>query len=107
MTTLDKIRRFERYLELTRGQADQMLDVVLDKLLERKRSELARHLTEMRVELDSFETRYGMASARFFEQFERGELGDAADYFDWSATWQMFHNAQQYLHALSDEPAAT
>ncbi|MBI3764410.1 MAG: hypothetical protein HY260_21430 [Chloroflexi bacterium] len=107
MTTLDKVRLFERYLELTQGNADRTLDAVLDKLLERKRSELARHHEEMRAELVAFEKQYAMASSVFFDKFERGELGDAIDFFDWSATWQMYNNVLKYLHALSSEPAAT
>jgi len=51
MTTLEKVHLFERYLELTRGNADNTLDVVLDKLLERKRGELVQHRDEMRAEL--------------------------------------------------------
>lgn len=106
MTTLEKLRLFERYLELVNGNADEALDTVLDKLLERKRAELARYRDEMRAELDAFENRYNLTSTEFFEKFERGELGDATDFFDWSATWQMYNNARNYLRVLSDEPVA-
>jgi hypothetical protein len=103
MTTLEKVRLFERYLELTRGQSDQTLDTVFDKLLDRKRAELAQHRDELRAELAAFEKQYGLASTDFFKKFEHGELGDAADFFDWSATWQLYNSAQKYLQALSLE----
>jgi hypothetical protein len=106
MTTLEKIRRFERYLELTHGSADRTLDVVFDKLLERKRRELTEQRDAMRVELDAFEQQYRLASAEFFDKFRRGEIGDATDFFDWSATWQMYRNTLQYLDALSTDSAA-
>jgi hypothetical protein len=106
MTTLEKIQRFERYLELTRGASDKTLDVVLDKLIDRKRMALSQERDEMRAELTAFEEQYRMPSPEFFEKFERGELGDATDFFEWSATWQMYNNTLQYLQALSAESPA-
>lgn len=106
MTTLEKIRLFERYLELTQGNSDREVDVVLEKLLERKKIELKQHCDEMQTELSAFEKQYGISSKEFFEKFERGELGDEMDWFDWSATWQMYNNVLKYLKALSVEPAA-
>jgi hypothetical protein len=106
MTTLEKVHLFERYLELTRGSADSTLDVVLDKLLERKRAELIQHRDEMRAELEAFENQYGMTSVEFFDKFRRGELGDAMDFLDWSATWQMYNDVLKYLGALSSELVA-
>jgi hypothetical protein len=104
MTTLEKVLLFERYLKLTHGHVDRTLDTVLDKLLERKRMELTQQCEEMRVELEVFEKQYGMASAEFFDKFERGELGDTVDFFDWSATWQMYTHARGYLQVLLTEP---
>jgi len=106
MTTLEKVRLFERYLELTHGGTDTTLDVVLDKLLDRKKVELARRRDEMRFELDAFENRYGMASQEFYAKFEQGELGDSMDFLEWSATWQMYGNLIKYLGVLSAEPVA-
>jgi hypothetical protein len=103
MTALEKVKLFERYLELTHGSADATLDIVLDKLLDRKKAELARQRDEMRLELDTFEKRYSVASHEFYAKFERGELGDAIDFLDWSATWQMYNNVIKYLDALSAE----
>lgn len=103
MTTLEKIRRFERYLELTHGSADRPLDLMFDQLLERKRAELVQQRDARRAELDVFERQYRLASVGFFDKFRRGELGDATDFFDWSATWQMYRNALQYLDVLSTD----
>jgi len=68
--------------------------------------ELKQHCNEMRTELSAFEKQYGISSMEFFEKFERGKLGDEMDWFDWSATWQMYNNALKYLEALSSEPIA-
>ena len=101
MTTLEKIRLFERYLELTRDATDKTLDIVLDKLLERKRGELIQQRDEMAAELAALEGQYQMSSADFFSRFQRGELGDATDFFEWSATWQMYRSTLQYLNVLA------
>ncbi len=101
MTTLEKIRRFERYLALTHGAADKTLDAVFDKLLDRKRAELTQQRDLMQEELAAFEQRYGWRSDEFFDKFQRGELGDATDFFEWSATWQMYRNTLAYLDVLA------
>ena len=106
MTTLEKIQRFERYLELTHGSADRTLDLVFDKLLERKRAELVQQRDALRAELAAFERQYRLASAEFFDKFRHGELGDATDFFDWSATWQMYRSTLQYLNVLSTDSTA-
>jgi hypothetical protein len=102
-TTLEKVRLFERYLELAHGSADATLDTVLDKLLARKRAELTQHRDEMQAELAAFESQYGMSSVEFFDKFQQGALGDAVDFLDWSATWQMYTDVLKYLEALSAE----
>ena len=101
MTTLEKIRLFERYLELMHSSSDQTIDVVLDKLLEQKRVELSEQRDEMQAELAAFEQQYQMSSPDFFSRFQRGELGDATDFFEWSATWQMYRSTLQYLNVLA------
>jgi hypothetical protein len=42
-----------------------------------------------------------MSSPDFFSRFQRGELGDATDFFEWSATWQMYRSTLQYLNVLA------
>jgi len=37
----------------------------------------------IREEVEGFEKRYGMSSDEFVDKFERGELGDDQDYFEW------------------------
>ena len=53
---------------------------------------LGRELEQARLRRDyfarqcqGFEESYGMDSDTFLQKFEQGELGDAADYFDWYA----------------------
>lgn len=37
----------------------------------------------LREEIGGFEERYEMSSEEFMTKFERGELGDEQDYFEW------------------------
>jgi hypothetical protein len=88
---------------LTHGSADRALDLVFDKLLERKRAELVQQRDAMRAELDAFERQYQFASAEFFDKFRHGKLGDATDFFDGSATWQLYRSTLQYLNVSSTD----
>lgn len=60
------------------------LDQILEKLLNVALSEQQQRLQRYDRDIRSFEEQYGMESADFYERFESGELGDAADYFEWS-----------------------
>lgn len=62
--------------------AEEEVSIVKESL----RRELA--LSEAKVnlireEIEGFEKRYEMLSEEFVDKFERGELGDDQDYFEW------------------------
>lgn len=46
----------------------------------------------LKQQLADFEKQYAMESVDFYEQFEHGDLGDAADFVEWSATYEMLKN---------------
>lgn len=47
-------------------------------------------LLELLRDLVTYEEQYGMASEEFYEQFMRGELGDAADYISWAGDYETY-----------------
>ncbi len=49
---------------------------------------------DIRQELKALEERYGMASAVFFERFNRGELGDEPDFLMWASLYDMLARAE-------------
>ena len=53
---------------------------------------ISQQLAEMQAELAAFEKCYGLSSNEFFDKYQRGEVGDALDFFEWSATWQMYNH---------------
>ncbi len=48
-------------------------------------------------QLADFEKQYTMKSVDFYKQFEHGDLGDAADFVEWSATFEMLENLRKQL----------
>lgn len=78
-----------------------MADQVLDKLIELERGQAQRELKEYGEILDSFEQRHQMPSELFYERFQRGELGDDADFFEWSAMYDIWQAVQERLAKLS------
>jgi hypothetical protein len=51
-------------------------------------------IARLRDQLAAFESCYGLTTPEFYERFERGEMDDDADFFEWSATWEMVQDLQ-------------
>lgn len=98
---LEKVHRLERYVQMTNGQVDAILESTLDKLLGRERQRLAGQLARLKSQVADFEGRYGWTSEEFYPRFERGELGDDIDFIEWSATIEMIRNLQRNIDSLS------
>jgi len=104
--TLSKIKRLEEYFSLMGGRPETgVWNLALDKLVAREIAHLRADMTRLEAELTEFERRYGQTSAEFYAQFERGELGDSADFMEWSATYEMVQNLHARLAVLSGEEA--
>jgi hypothetical protein len=69
------------------------LDHVLTKLLSVVLNQYQLRLERYARELRDYEERYNMDTSVFRQRFEAGELGDAADYFEWDG----FYDLQQDL----------
>lgn len=88
---LEKVRRLEKYIEMGSGP-EIWIDSVLSKLIDSERERLRTTERKLRGQLREFERTYSMDSESFYERFERGQLGDEMDYFDWAATVEMVRN---------------
>jgi hypothetical protein len=99
---LSKIKRLEEYVSLTGESAqDRVWEQALDKLLAREVTLLTEQKTRLQTQLAEFERQYNLASDEFYIRFERGELGDATDFVEWSATYEMIQNLEDRLAILS------
>lgn len=81
--TLTKIKRFEHLFQY--GHRSVLIDSALSKLTEMELSELKRNLDDLDMRIVQLERQYAMSSREFSERFDSGELGDAADFVEWSA----------------------
>ena len=65
------------------------LERVLGKLLDAASSRHRLRLERYMRDLHDFEQRYGMESSAFNQRFEKGELGDAMDFFEWAGLYEL------------------
>lgn len=97
--TMNKIHMLQEVYQ--KDYHSDMADRVLGKLIKLERDKAQRELMEYQDVLRSFEERHQMPSVLFFERFQRRELGDDADYFEWSAMCDICRSVQERLAALS------
>ena len=98
---LERIQQLAEYVALSGDTIeDRVLELALDKLMSREVSRLATQRRRLQAQLAEFERRYGLSSRDFYERFERGELGDDADFVEWSATYEMVENLNTRLAVL-------
>ena len=82
---------------------DRVLELTIDKLFDRETSRLVSQKARLEQQLADFERRYSLNSEEFYERFEQGELGDAMDFVEWSATYEMAANLRRRLSILGWE----
>lgn len=97
--TLNKLQTLESIYQ--KGYESDMANRVLDKLIQLERENAQRDLAELKAQLEFFEKRYEMSSKVFFQRFHKGDLGDDADFFEWSATYDMHRSALDRFSKLS------
>ncbi|WP_417914859.1 hypothetical protein [Candidatus Electronema sp. JM] len=73
-------------------------------MIELERDKAQRELLEQQEILRLFEERHHMPSELFYERFQNGVLGDDADFFEWSATYDMCRSVQERLAKFSALP---
>jgi hypothetical protein len=78
----------------------------LNKLIHYQLAKYRDTIDQLNHELEKFETNYKMASNRFYEKFEAGELGDSGDFFEWSGLYEnvlLFRERMNELESLNTE----
>jgi hypothetical protein len=64
-------------------------DLLFENFIEYHINKLKREIAGMQEDIDKYEKQYKMESSVFFEQFEKGELGDGKDFMIWSGIYEM------------------
>lgn len=98
ISTLDKLYRIETVYR--QGFQSELIERALDKLLEQEEARAERVMAELQQRLRTFEQQYQLATEEFYRQYEAGQLGDSADFMEWSAFYDMWRSSQQYLDWL-------
>ena len=104
MTTLEKIKRLEQYLAGDNTSFDPVLDMTIEKLMQRELKRLLDLKTRLNDQIIEFERKYSLTSIQFYPKYERGELGDDLDFMEWAATLDMITNLNQQVALLEIEP---
>lgn len=96
--TTETIKNIGRIFE--KGLQDEYLSRAIGKIMEHEQEKTSQNIQSFKRDLEQFEGRYNMPSDVFFSRFEKGELGDKEDYFEWSALFQMYRRAIERLEML-------
>jgi hypothetical protein len=100
ITTLEKVRRLEQYIAGDSSEVDPVLKITIDKLLAREITRIRELKACLEDQLVTFEEHYRLKSTDFYARYENGEMGDAIDFMEWSATVEMLANAEKRLALL-------
>ncbi|MFO1431408.1 MAG: hypothetical protein U1F76_14905 [Candidatus Competibacteraceae bacterium] len=102
-STLDKLQILESFYR--QGYQSDVIDRALDKIIALENAQTRQDVAALQVRLEAFERDYQMSSEEFYRRFHAGELGDAADFFEWSAFYDMAQTLRQRLQQLEIEAA--
>lgn len=86
-----------------KGQASEVMDRTLDKLLTHEAERSQAQLDELTTELSEIEQKYGMTSDEFYRRFQAGQTDDRMDFVEWASLAQMAANLRQRLRLLMGE----
>jgi translation initiation factor 2 alpha subunit (eIF-2alpha) len=85
------------------GGDDRVIEQTVTKLLAYTADRHRQDLEDIATKLRDLEAHFGMASAQFAEQFQRGELGDDETFFRWDALLEMQRRVKQRLALLQGD----
>jgi hypothetical protein len=85
------------------GQASDLMDRTLEKLLRHEAEQCQAQLSQLQADLAEFEQTYQLSSSGFYRQFQAGQTNDAMDYVEWASLVQMAENLAKRLRLLTGE----
>lgn len=102
-STLNKLQIIEMLYR--HGYQSEVIDRALDKIFTIEGDSTLRELAQLEARLEQFEVQHRMSSDEYYRRFQQGELGDSADFFEWSAFCDMANAVRTRLKDLETEMA--
>jgi hypothetical protein len=99
-STVEKLRQLEQYLSNSYHFNDPVVEMTIDKLLDYERQNILEQKKRLQMRCKEFENTYSMKSEKFYIRFEKGELGDKMDFFEWASTIDMLKEVDKDLSLL-------
>ena len=98
------MNNLQRKIEiLTEFGAGEMIDSTISKLMTFQIARYRKVITDIDDELKVFEQKYTMSSEECYRRFNSGELGDEADFFEWTGLYENFLLYRKRMAMLKDE----
>lgn len=101
--TVTHLQHLERLYRL--GYRSEVIDRSVDKLIALEQATARHELKDLDTSLQTFEVQYQMTARTFYERFRAGELGDTADFVEWSILYEMRESVRERLEVLEVKSA--
>ena len=98
VSTLTKLKKIESLYH--QGYQSDIIDQTVDKIIVFERANTHRELKNLQADISNFEKEYQMNSEDFYTRFHAGKMGDQADFFEWSALYDMEKSLDKRLENL-------
>lgn len=97
--TLQRLRLLETLYQ--NGYQDEVVDRTVEKLFTQQIQKDESQLRQLQSELVEYEKQFGLTSDQFEAKYQRGEMGDDADIFEWHTLYKMVQRLQTNLQLLN------
>ena len=105
---LKKLQLLQTLIE-REEMGDEVIEMTVSKLLSYELQKLRTRQGQIQEKLTAFEAQYHLNTTEFSRKFKEGKVGDAMDFFEWSALADMHRELRERLaeaesisHASSD-----
>ena len=101
ISTINKLKSLETLYN--QGYQSDIIDQTVDKIIALERKNAQEELKNLQVDISDFENEYQMKSKDFYIRFQTWKMGDSADFFEWSALYDMAQSLDRRIKSLRFE----
>jgi hypothetical protein len=85
--TLARVKNLDQFIR--KHGEDALIAETISKMLDYKVQQYQKEINRLNREISKFERAHRMDSSDFYKKYLEGNLGDALDFVEWSALYQM------------------